>query len=292
MIIDAQVHLWEPDRPDRPWPPYHHLGSHHPEADPPVDAAEQIAAMDAIGVDRAVVVPPSWADDGSNASAIEWAAEHPDRFAVMGLFEFEVPGAPERLEHWLDQPGMLGIRAGSSSSTSGPWMHPDTFPWFWKIAEERRIPIMISPSPSPSALGPIAERHPDLALIIDHLGISPHWALHPDDDPVADRNFFGDRFDEVLAQARYPGVMVKFSSLPLVSKEDFPYRDLYPHLRRAFDAYGPDRIMWGSDYSVLKMNNLGYRECLNHVRGLDFLTDADRDKILGGTLMRVLNWPA
>jgi predicted TIM-barrel fold metal-dependent hydrolase len=290
MIIDAQVHLWEADRPDRPWPPYHHLGTHHPEADPPVDAREQLVAMDAIGVDRAIIVPPSWAGE-TNESAMEWATEYPDRFKIMGLFDIADADAPERLETWLDQPGMLGIRAGSSPRPGKPWMDPDTYPWFWSTAERLGIPIMISPTPNASALGPIAARHPDLTLIIDHLGLSPHWALHPDEDPVPDRNFFGPGFEQVLDQARHPRVMVKFSSLPLVSKEPYPYRDLAAHLERAFKAYGRDRIMWGSDYSVLKSAGIEYRHCLDHVRvGLDFLSDSDREAILGGTAANALHW--
>jgi predicted TIM-barrel fold metal-dependent hydrolase len=65
-----------------------------------------------------------------------------------------------------------------------------------------------------------------------------------------------------------------------------------PHLRRAFDAFGRERIMWGSDYTVLTAAGHTYRECLDHIRGLDFLSDEDREWVLWRTASTALNWPA
>src|SRR5687768_10525987 len=76
LITDAQVHLWEVDRPGRPWLARPQRPPHRPHG---FSAEEMLTEMDAAGVDRAVIVPPHWVGD-SNASAFEAAARYPGRF--------------------------------------------------------------------------------------------------------------------------------------------------------------------------------------------------------------------
>ncbi|MBI3965311.1 MAG: amidohydrolase family protein, partial [Chloroflexi bacterium] len=104
QIVDAQVHIWEPSRPDRPWDVVL-----QPHGGGQFLAEQLLAAMDESGVDRAVLVPPTWLGY-SNDYALEAAQRWPDRFAVMGRFDPSTPDAPARLTTWLDQPGMLGVR--------------------------------------------------------------------------------------------------------------------------------------------------------------------------------------
>src|SRR5262249_59495434 len=106
MLVDAQVHIWGADSPARPWPPGGAHAAHRPEA---AGAAETLRVLDAAGVRRAVIVPPSWEGD-RNDLALDAAARHPDRFAVMGRIPLRDPSAGRRLATWRDQPGGLGIR--------------------------------------------------------------------------------------------------------------------------------------------------------------------------------------
>ena len=102
LIVDAQVHIWGANTPERPWPA--RLEAHR---DVPIDKDELLREMDAAGVDRVVIVPPSWEGD-RNDLALAAARAHPDRLAVMGRLDTEAPGARARVATWLDQPGMLG----------------------------------------------------------------------------------------------------------------------------------------------------------------------------------------
>src|SRR3546814_7552574 len=78
------IHIWEADRPERPWPRAGADGrTIRPQRAHPLSAAEAIAAMDAAGVDKAILVPPSWEGD-RNDVALAAVAAHPGRFAVMG----------------------------------------------------------------------------------------------------------------------------------------------------------------------------------------------------------------
>ena len=79
------------------------------------------------------------------------------------------------------------------------------------------------------------------------------------------------------------------SSAPCFSNEPYPFRDLHQFLRRIYDAYGPRRMLWGADRSRLTST---YQECLDlFQKGLDFLTEEDKEWILGKTLAEALHWP-
>ncbi|MBI3966475.1 MAG: amidohydrolase [Chloroflexi bacterium] len=277
IVTDAQVHLWEAHRPDRPWPspvsppPW----PHRPE---PLGGEEMLQLMREAGVGRAVIVPPSWAGD-HNDTALEIVVAHPTHFAIMGRFEPRAPGALDRLPTWLDQPGMLGIRLSLHHGPSRVWLDGGTLEHFWPAAERFGIPLMVYVPGLCRLIAPIAERHPDLRLVIDHLARpirtkdAPAWA----------------DLDEVLALARFPNVTVKVSSLPTYTSESYPFPSLDAPIRRVYDHFGPQRMMWGSDLTKLPCS---YRECLDHFRvALDFLSESDREWILGRTAATVLRWP-
>ena len=84
--------------------------------------------MDRAGVDRAVIVPPSWEGD-RNDLALEAARQHPDRFAVMGRLALERPESRSLLADWRRQPGMLGLRFTFHTDLQRPWLTDGTADW-------------------------------------------------------------------------------------------------------------------------------------------------------------------
>ena len=109
IITDAQVHVWQAPSAERPWPTQSPPGrgfvavpGARPHRAEPIGAQEMIAMMDAAGVTRAVIVPPSPAGD-SNLCALEAAAQYPERFIVMGRFDPSAPGARSALPAWRQQ---------------------------------------------------------------------------------------------------------------------------------------------------------------------------------------------
>ena len=106
LITDAQIHLWGADAPDRPWPPGGARLAHKPY---PVGKDQALAGMKEAGVDRAVIVPPSWEGE-RNDLALEAARLHPDQFAVMGRLALEKSESRALVDGWRRQPGMLGMR--------------------------------------------------------------------------------------------------------------------------------------------------------------------------------------
>jgi predicted TIM-barrel fold metal-dependent hydrolase len=104
LIVDAQVHLWKAESPDWPWVP-----GMKPQMPEPFTIEKLMPLMDEAGVDRAVIVPPSWPGD-RNDYGIEAAKRYPDCFAVMGRIPLKNPDSAALLPKWKEQPGMLGVR--------------------------------------------------------------------------------------------------------------------------------------------------------------------------------------
>ena len=285
LVIDSQVHLWEAHRPDRPWPSeqlasksFVAVPGARPHREEPLGADELSGRMDEIGIARAVIVPPSPVGD-SNLSALEGAARYPDRFGVMGRFNPTFEGARETLEHWLEQPGMLGMRLTFYKQPWLGWLDDGSLDWVWQACERLGIPMMLLAPRLMDRLEKIAQRHPGLTMIIDHMGR---------ESQLRDDACFAD-LDLMLALARLPNVAIKTSAVPCYSTESYPFANLTPSIRRIYDAFGPLRLLWGSDFTRLPCS---YAECLDHFQlALDFLDEEDKTWVLGRSAAALLKWP-
>lgn len=276
LITDAQIHVWEVERPDRPWPSSPQRPPHKQHG---FSAEAVLAEMNAAGVDRAVLVPPHWVGD-ENATALEAAAKYPTRFGVVGRLNLRAGQARAQLEDWLEQPHMLGVRATFHTKPYADWLDDGSLDWFWVTCERLSIPVMALVPGLVPKIAPIAGRHPGLPLLIPHMGC-------PLDTRGAEA-FAG--LNDLLQLARHPRVFVMVSSAPCFSSEPHPFRDLHSSLRRIYDGFGPRRMLWGSDLSRLTST---YGECLDLFQeALDFLSEEDKEWILGNTAAEVLNWRA
>lgn len=285
VITDSQIHLWEPHSEERPWDPDERHSKQfilspgaHPHREEPVRAPEMLAEMDKAGVARAVIVPPSPAGD-HNDIGLAAAARYPDRFTVMGRFNPKAPGARDMLQGWLKQPGMSGIRMTFHKPKWSPWLDDGSIDWFWADCEKLGIPLMLLIPNRLDAVGKVAERHPGLTLIVDHMG---RRSERRDDACFAD-------LDVLLALARNANVSVKTSAAPCYDSGGYPFSRITPYLQQIFDTFGPRRMFWGSDFSRLPCS---YSECVDHfLYELDFLRGEDKALVMGGALSQALRWP-
>ena len=116
-IIDCQVHVWPPERPDRLF-----LRDGQGRESAPYTYEQLLADMERAGVGRAVLVPPSIEGD-RNDYALEAARKYPDRFAVMGRFPLAAGNGRSLVERWKEQPGMLGVRLTFHRDADRPTAH-------------------------------------------------------------------------------------------------------------------------------------------------------------------------
>src|SRR5580692_4750379 len=246
LIVDSQVHQWKAQAPDRPWPP-----GRVAQLPEPFGYDKLLPMMNEAGVDRVVIVPPSWEGE-RNDYALEAAGKYPDRFAVMGRILLTSPQAPALLPRWKQQKGMLGIRM-TFNGDEAAWLTDGTADWFWPAAEQAGIPVMFFGGKM-ADYARIAERHPGLALIIDHMGLSLDIAKAGKRD---------EAIEQTVALAKFANVSVKLSSAPAYSFEPYPYRDMAPFIRRCFDAFGPRRSFWGTDMTN-SFSKATYRQRVTH----------------------------
>ena len=273
MIVDSQVHIWGANTPERPW-----RAAAHAQRDTPVTAQEVLGWMDEGGIDRAIIVPPSWEGD-RNDLATAAARNHPGRFAVMGRVDPDAPGLAGRLESWRGEPGMLGLRLALHTPALRQPFVEGRYDWMWDQTERLGLPIMVLiHHPYMHMVDAIAAAHPRLRLVIDHLGL-----VNGEKDAQAFRDL-----DKLLALGKRDNVAVKSSALPCYTGEDYPYPGLQPYLRRVYDAFGARRMFWGTDQS---RSPIGYRLGVElFTKHTPFLRESDLEWIMGRGVCEWLGW--
>ena len=275
VIADAQVHLWKAESPDWPWVP-----GAKPQLPEPMTIERLLPMMDEAGVDRVVVVPPSWPGD-RNDYALEAAQHYPNRFHVMGRIPLKNPQSAALLPEWLKQPGMLGVRLTFNTDQTIAWLTDGTADWLWPAAEKAQVPVMFFAPGRMPLFAPIAERHPGLTLIIDHMGLT---------GSMLKDGFIKEAIDQCVALAKYPNVSAKLSGSLVVSAESYPFRDVAVHLQRVFEAYGPQRSYWGTDITN-SFAKATYRQRITHfTEELPFLSETDKDWVMGRAILARLHW--
>ncbi len=281
LIVDAQVHLWGAETPERPWPkPKNALkpvAVHNNGV--PYTKEFLLGEMQAAGIDRIVIVPPSWEGD-RNDLALEAAQWRADRFAVMGRLDVDAPGAREAIANWRRQPGMLGLRFAFHTPLLEKPLLEGRVDWVWGAAEAAGVPAMVlATHPQMPLIDRVAQQHPRLKLVLDHFGLAGEAR-----DAAAFREF-----DKLIALAKRPNVAVKATILPFFITDGYPYRSLHPYIRRAYDAFGPRRLFWGTDLSRLPCT---YRQGVTMFsEEIPWLTDSDKEWIMGRGVCEWLGWP-
>jgi predicted TIM-barrel fold metal-dependent hydrolase len=274
MIVDAQVHLWTAETPEWRWVP-----GRPPQLPEPFTIEKLVPLMDEAGVDRVVVVPPSWPGD-RNDYGLEAARRYPERFRVMGRIPLEKPESAALLPKWKQQPGMAGVRL-TFLGPQAAWATDGTADWFWPAAEKAGLPVYFFAPGNGAAFAPIAERHPGLTLIIDHMNVSLD---------VKKNNQIDSALAQTVALAKYPNVSCKVSAAPGLSSEPYPFGDVAPILKRVFDAFGPQRCYWGTDMTN-SFAKATYRQRVTHfTETLDFLSEDDKDWVMGRAILARLGW--
>ena len=181
---------------------------------------------------------------------------------------------------------IVGIRIhemherGTPSTTTGPMRNRDMrskgMRDTWRKVADLGLVVQMQCFPvyAPQ-VGALASEFRAMPVLIDHLGL-------PSKGTPAE-------YEEVIKLAKLPKVYMKVSSLNLASKEEYPYRDVKPLVRRLYDAFGPDRLIW----SGLGKTMLAFEKALALIdETFDFAPEADRAKIRGLTAMKIFGFPS
>jgi len=280
MIIDSHCHAWTTWPYDTSVPDPQHRG-----------IVEQLLfEMDRHGVDRSVVICARIDHNPENNEYIFQAARrHPDRLVQFPDVdsgwspEYHTPGAVDRLQRAIDRWGIAGFTHYVNAENDGWLVSDEGMRFFARAAEADLIASIALNGAWLADLRTVAAAFPTLPILIHHQGMAR--AEEGPDSP-------GLR--EVLATAACPNVIVKASGfyygMPDDRKAEYPYDPQRAIFARIVEAYGPDRLAWGSDYPVSPWVATTYRQTLDilRVHCADLLPGDAMDRVMGGTMETLL----
>ena len=275
-IIDSQVHAYEANTPKRPW----HTVPNWP---PHVTGDEMVAAMDKVSVDGAIFISAFSMYRYDASYAVEVQRAHPGRFAIVKPVDPEDPAVGDVIAEWKRTPGAVGVRI---MLTKEPGRDRDPkHPGLDRIARaaaQHDLPVNMLFWGNLDAGTQVIDRHPNTRFIIDHLSIMQPRTPPAPPQPWAD-------LPKVLDLAKRQNAVIKVSGACTLSKEPYPFPDIWDPLARVFDAWGFERCLWGTDwtraYAVVN-----YEQAVEPFRKTDRLSDSERAMLMGGACAKAYRW--
>lgn len=264
--LDAHVHIWSGDETAYPFGPHDGL----PAPKEAFDAGRLAKAMDAAGVAQALAIQPRvYGYDHAYLFAALTSLEQ--RLRVVPLLNAVRPSNVEEMEAFLARGGVAGFRVIALGCERADWLVGPEATRLWRRLAEVDLPIglLITPEQLP-VVETLAEREPGLRIVVDHLGgvVADAW---PAWGPV------------LLGLNRLPNVNVKLSALGYLSRHSFPYDDLHEPVRELLESFGPERLLWGSDWP--HVHEFGtYEESAQSVAAaIGIGRAAEQERVFGGT---------
>ncbi len=274
VIVDSHVHIFSANSVKYSLSP---SAPYHPD---PAPLEQLIITMGMSGVDVAVAVQPQpYAWDNSYLS--DALAECPDRLIGIALVNPRSPDSASELLA-LTEPGRFqGFRLNLDGDDEGLWLTDGTVDALWKVAADRGLVVCMQIEPQHAGrLRTLASRFRDVRFVVDHLG-----------KPDVTEGAPYPSFRPILELAELDGAHIKLSGVFYASRQEFPYQDMIPMVRLAWEAFGARRMLWGTDFPNI-FKACGYEAALDHVKShLPFLSDDDKAWILGRTAATLWNLP-
>jgi len=275
MIIDSQVHAYAANTPQRPW-------RKPPEGWPDhVTGDEMVAAMDKVGVDGAINVSPNSLYGYDASYAIEIQRAWPGRFAIVKPVNPDDPAADEVIAEWKKTPGAVAVRVLFALQSAAD-LNMAGIDRTLRAAARHDLAVNLQCGNNLDVGTKLIDGHPQTRFVIDHLGF-----YQPRTKP-APANVWAD-LPKVLELARRPNAAIKVSGVCTMSREPFPYADIWDPLARVFDAWGFERCLWGTDWTRT-FPLVKYEQAVEPFRLTDRLNDSERAMLMGGACAKVYGW--
>lgn len=269
-IIDPHVHVWKHD-PKHPFA----KGANVPDRDASPETL--LGLMKANGVSKTVIIQViHYRYD--NRFLADVLKQYPGTFLGVCRVDPSDPASPDHLSALTEQ-GFRGVRISPAGNESGDWFRGPLMPPLWKRCGELKVPMtVLAPITRMPDVARLLEKMPELMVVIDHM------ADCPIDQP--------QELEKLIALKRYPNVFVKISHTWSISKQPYPWFDAQEYVNRLYQAFGPQRLMWATDWPIIEGHS-EYAKALAVVRdSMKFLNADDRHWMLSKTIERVWPFPA
>lgn len=273
-IVDAQIHGLTPVTD---------LGDAFTAEQVLVASAElAVASMDAVGVSAAIV-------NSRMPYVRAYLTRYPDRFAGLPFIGFPEP-EPDDVHGYVAElaaiPSVIGVRLVVGIPDDGSrvaLLQQGAFDGTFSAARHHGLPVFVTAHGFLPALHNTLRRFSDLMFVLDHVGLqTPPRRYQP--SPT-----LFEELPHVLDLAQYPNVLVKFTGVPSLSSQPYPFADVWPYMHKLLDAFGIDRCMWGSDFTRCKPLHT-YREAVDFLLLTDEVSAADKETLFSGSIRRWLRW--
>ena len=273
-IIDSQVHAHEANTPKRPWATQPNWPDH-------VTGDEMVAAMDKVGVDGAIFISAFSQYRYDASYAVEVARAHPKRMAIVKPVDPDDPAVADVIADWKKTQGTVGIRIMLTKENGRGPDHPG-LGRIARAAVQYDFPVNVLCWDNVDAGIALVDRYPETRFIIDHLAILQPRVPPAPPQPWAD-------LPKVLELAKRPNAVIKVSGACTLSREPYPFNDIWDPLARVFDAWGFERCLWGTD-STRAFAVVNYEQAVKPFLETKRLSDSERAMLMGGACAKAYGW--
>jgi predicted TIM-barrel fold metal-dependent hydrolase len=274
MIVDSQVHAYEANTPKRPWATVPNWPDH-------VTGDEMVAAMDKVGVDGAIFISSFSMYRYDASYAVEVQKAHPTRMAIVKPVDPDNPDVADVIAEWKKTPGAVGVRIMVPKENKRDENDPG-IARILRAAADHDLPVNMLAWGNLDVGTALVDRHPNTRFIIDHLGILQPRQPPAPAEPWAD-------LPKVLALAKRPNAVIKVSGTCTLSKQPYPYPDIWEPLKRVFDAWGFERCLWGTDWTRA-FAVVNYENAVTPFIQTSNLSESERAMLMGGACIRAYRW--
>ena len=273
-VIDSQVHAYEANTPGRPWATV-------PNWPPHVTGDEMVEAMDKVGVDGAIFISAFSMYRYDASYAVQVQKKHPGRFGLVKPIDPDNPAAGDVIAEWRRTPGAVGVRIMLRKEEG---RRPDDagFGRICREAAKHNFPVNILCWDNLENGAGLIDRHPETRFILDHLGI-----LQPRTPPAPPEAW--KDLPKVLALAKRKNCVIKVSGACTLSREPYPFNDIWDPLARIFDAWGFERCLWGTDWTRAHAV-VNYENAVKPFVETKRLSARERAMLMGGACAKAYGW--
>ena len=274
--IDAHSHIWPPETDKFPLV----AGQTKKDLNPPSFTDDELMAIARPeGVGRVVLIQHSVYHLFDNSYLVDAVRRHPTLFRIVGMVDDRQSSAGAAMKKLLTQ-GVTGFRITPFVRKDQPdqWLQSAGMREMWKTGAETKQAMCCLINPSHlSGVDAMCEQYPDTPVVIDHFArIGVDGQMRDDDIKLLTR------------LARHKNTSVKISAYYALGQKKPPHLELIPMIRRLYESFGPQRLMWASDSPYQNQGDNNYKASISLVRDhLDFVSAEDRQWLLRKTAERV-----
>ena len=267
--IDAHSHIWSPDVRQFPLQPGMTADDLAPKS---FTAEELLKIARPEGVGRVVLIQHTWFHGYDNSYLIGAWRQRPQMFRIVGMVDDLRPNSGLAMKQLLTQ-GVTGFRIVPRKGITH-WLQTDGMKEMWKTAAETRQSMccLINPE-NLSEVDDACQQNPDTPVVIDH------FARIGIDGTVRETDL-----NQLCSLAKHRNVRIKISAYYALGNKQPPHHELIPMIKRLYETFGAERLMWASDCPYQLDGKNTYAASIGLVRDvIDFVSDAERRQLLRTT---------